>query len=116
MVVVAITALLINHFRPVSRSEARRIAIAFTETGQPAYKKKLETLKANVHWIGSNRWYLVTWTNPNNDEDLDLPYDVLVNQDGRCSVFLGHAVFHEDDGIEVLDSYDATGVDPFASD
>jgi hypothetical protein len=93
-VAVAIVALVFNHFRPVGPLEAKQLALAFAKSGQPYLKDKVVKLTANVHWIKGKNWYLITWSNPINEDDTDLPYDVLVNHDGRCSVFLGHAQFH----------------------
>src|SRR5262245_24334010 len=114
MLIVALLAVGVNHFRPVTRAEAIQIGIAYTKRMQPQYR--LEKFRITAHWISDMNFYVINWDNPANAEDTDTPNPLLVNHDGKCTEFLGTATYRFDQDNIVLDTYKPNGYEPFGSD
>jgi hypothetical protein len=115
MIAVAISAVLINRFRPITEADAIRIAIAYTKRTQPEYR--LEALRANAYWIQRLRYYVILWDNPADEMDIRLPYDLMVNHDGRCTEFTGEVNTHYEEGTKrrILDRYAPLSTTPFVN-
>ena len=112
MVAVAIAAVLINHFRPISKDEAIHIAVAYTKRSEPQYD--LTRFRAHAFWVDDG-YYVVVWENPADENDTRTPVNLFVNTDGRCTEFTGSLRSHYDQEIKrlILDKYLPLSKTPF---